>query len=75
MVPSIDAYKCDGCNICVLRCPPQVMGLVKGIATIITDLCEECGVCNDVCPINAVRFHLPHHDFAARHEAYRTLPR
>jgi len=75
MVPTIDAYKCDGCNICVLRCPPQVMGLVRGVATIITDLCEECGVCNDVCPIGAVRFRLPHREHAARHDAYRIHPR
>ena len=59
MVPTINAYRCDGCNICVLRCPPQIMGLVKGVATLVTDLCEECGICNDVCPIDAVRFTLP----------------
>ena len=75
MVPTIDAYKCDGCKICVLRCPPQVMGLVKGIATVITDLCEECGVCNDVCPIGAVRFKLPEREFEPRHDAYRALQR
>ena len=75
MVPTIDAFKCDGCNICVLRCPPQIMGLVKGIATIVTDLCEECGICNDVCPIGAVRFHLPEHDYQLAHDGYHTVPR
>ncbi len=75
MVPSIDAFKCDGCGICVLRCPPQIMGLVKNIAVIVTDLCEECGICNDVCPIGAVRFRLPEREYAADHPAYRPIPR
>lgn len=75
MVPTIDAFLCDGCNICVLRCPPQIMGLVKGKAVIITDLCEECGICNDVCPIGAVRFKLPEREFEPEHEAYQTQPR
>ena len=75
MVPVIDAYRCDGCNVCVLRCPPKVMGLVKNIAVIITDLCEECGVCNDVCPIGAVNFHLPDRVYPEQHDGYRPYPR
>ena len=75
MIPSIDAFKCDGCAICVRRCPPQIMGLVKNIATIVTDLCEECGICNDVCPIGAVRFTLPERDFQPKHESYHITPR
>ena len=75
MVPTIDAYKCDGCTICVLRCPPQIMGLVKNVAVIVTDLCEECGICNDVCPIGAVRFELPHRDYELKHDGYHALPR
>jgi len=75
MVPVIDAFRCDGCGVCVLRCPPQIMGMVKGKAVLITDLCEECGVCNDVCPINAVCFELPHRDFEPKHASYRFLDR
>ena len=75
MVPTIDAFKCDGCNVCVLQCPPQIMGLVKNVAVIITDLCEECGICNDVCPIGAVRFHLPQREFGATHPAYHARSR
>ena len=75
MVPIIDAFRCDGCNVCVKRCPPQIMGLVKKIAVIITDLCEECGICADVCPIDAVRFELPHRSFDAEHRGYHALPR
>ncbi|MBN2359122.1 MAG: 4Fe-4S binding protein [Deltaproteobacteria bacterium] len=75
MVPTIDAFKCDGCKICVLQCPPQIMGIVKNVAVIITDLCEECGICNDVCPIGAVRFHLPEREYTADHPAYHAHPR
>ena len=75
MVPVIDAHRCDGCGICVLKCPPQIMGTVKNIAVIITDLCEECGICNDVCPIGAVRFELPHRSYKAEHAAYKPLHR
>jgi ferredoxin len=75
MVPVINAFHCDGCNICVLRCPPQIMGLVKGKAVLITELCEECGICAEVCPIGAVRFRLPHRCYASEHEAYRPLHR
>ena len=75
MVPVIDAFRCDGCGVCVLRCPPQIMGVVKNVAVIITDLCEECGICAEVCPIEAVRFKLPHRGFASSHDAYHALPR
>ncbi|MBI5488156.1 MAG: 4Fe-4S binding protein [Deltaproteobacteria bacterium] len=75
MVPTIDAFRCDGCGICVQRCPPQIMGLVKGRAAILTDLCEECGICAEVCPIAAVRFRLIHHDYTATHDGYHTRPR
>ncbi len=75
MVPTIDAFKCDGCGICVQRCPPQIMGLITDVAVIVTDLCEECGICNDVCPIDAVRFELPHREYASDHDGYRPLER
>jgi NAD-dependent dihydropyrimidine dehydrogenase PreA subunit len=75
MVPTIDAFRCDGCNICVLKCPPQVMGLVKNIAVIISDLCDECGICADECPVGAVRFHLPRRLYQPEHPAYSPIPR
>ena len=49
--------------------------LVKGVAVIITDLCEECGICAEVCPIDAVRFELPHRGFDAEHDGYHAYPR
>ena len=70
MVPVVDAYRCDGCNVCVQRCPPKIMGLVKGIAVLITDLCEECGICAEVCPINAINFKLPNRLYPQEHDSY-----
>ena len=75
MVPTIDAFLCDGCGVCIQRCPPQIMGLVKGRAAILTDLCEECGICAEVCPIAAVRFKLIHRDLDSEHDGYHTRPR
>ncbi len=71
MIPTIDAFKCNGCNVCVKRCPAQVMGLVNDRATIITMLCEECGICAEVCPIDAVHFELPHYVPHGVHDAYQ----
>ncbi len=74
MIPKVDVFKCDGCGICVKRCPPQVMGLVQNRAVILVDLCEECGICHEVCPIHAIHFRLPNQGVAAMHESY-TVPR
>jgi len=75
MVPTIDAFRCDGCGVCVKRCPPQIMGLVKNKAAILSDLCEECGICAEVCPIAAVRFKLLHRTYAPQHDGYHAKPR
>jgi len=54
-------------------CPPKVIGMVRNVAVIIDDLCEECGICNDVCPIDAIDFELPHFEPYEVHEAYRPV--
>jgi len=74
MIPKVDVFKCDGCGVCVKRCPPQIMGLVKERAAILTDLCEECGICHEVCPIHAIHFRLPNRGVQATDAGYQ-VPR
>ncbi len=59
MFPIINAFKCDGCGICVIRCPAQIMGLIDGKAAYLQMLCEECGICAEVCPNGSILFELP----------------
>lgn len=70
MVPVIDVQKCNGCGVCVKRCPPKIMGLIKNKAAILVQLCEECGICSEVCPTNAVFFSVPYAGIVEKHEAY-----
>jgi len=70
MIPKIDVFKCNGCGVCIKRCPAQIMGLIKNKATILVDLCEECGICAEVCPIDAIHFRLPNKGVEAAHECY-----
>jgi ferredoxin len=73
VIPKIDIFKCNGCEICVKACPPQVMGMIRDVAVILDDLCEECGICADVCPIDAINFKLPHYEPYEVHQSYRPV--
>jgi ferredoxin len=71
MIPLVDAFKCNGCGVCVKRCPPQVIGLVQERAAIVEMLCEECGICAEVCPTDSIIFRLPRYEPHDVHECYR----
>jgi MinD superfamily P-loop ATPase len=71
MFPIINAFKCNGCGVCVIRCPPQIMGLIQGKAAYLQILCEECGICVEACPNGSILFELPRfHGGSKLHEAY-----
>lgn len=72
MVPIIDVFKCDGCKTCIKTCPPQIMGLINGRAALHVRLCEECGICADVCPVSAIIFRLPTKEGDEVFDGYRT---
>ncbi len=60
LYPWVDAYRCNGCAACVRACPPAIIGMVKGKAAIVLDLCQQCGECFEVCPVEgALFFKLP----------------
>jgi ferredoxin len=72
MFPIINAFKCNGCGICVKRCPAQIMGLINGRAAYLQMMCEECGICAEVCPTGGIRFELPkRYADAGMHDAYQ----
>jgi len=72
MIPKVDVFKCDGCGVCVKRCPAHIMGLIKSKAAILVDLCEECGICAEVCPVHAIHFRLPNRAVEDIHESYES---
>ena len=72
MIPKIDVFRCDACGDCVKACPPQIIGLIKKKAAILIDLCEECGICAEVCKTGAIHFRLPNKGVEERAATYVT---
>jgi ferredoxin len=47
------------------------MGLINGKAAYLQMLCEECGICAEVCPRGGILFELPEYlGSGVAHEAY-----
>jgi len=62
----IDAALCTGCTLCARECPTEAIeGKRKAAHRIIPDKCIKCGVCFDVCPVDAV-LELPNAEARAR---------
>jgi ferredoxin len=53
--PRIDVLKCIGCAACVRACPEGVLGVVDGVATILSGTkCIGHGLCADACPVSGI---------------------
>jgi ferredoxin len=46
---------CDGCGVCVRRCPMEAIALVRERARIDPRRCIGCGVCVPTCQAEAIR--------------------
>ena len=55
IMPLIDLAKCNGCGVCVDRCPTRALALQSGqVALARPDVCSYCAACEDVCPTQAI---------------------
>jgi ferredoxin-type protein NapH len=69
----IDREKCVGCMLCAKACPTFSLD-VKSIAKGRTRLsCTKCGKCVDVCPKNAIYFHVKGTPVSSGHNKSRLL--
>ncbi|NPV59411.1 MAG: 4Fe-4S binding protein [Actinobacteria bacterium] len=50
----LDAGRCDGCGICLERCPMYAISQANGVAAIDPRRCIGCGVCIPTCPQEAI---------------------
>jgi adenylylsulfate reductase subunit B len=51
----IDKKKCQGCGICVLHCPLDVIAMQDGVAEVeYPEECWHCGACRQDCASGAV---------------------
>lgn len=53
---SIVTERCNGCRLCVNKCPTQAISFVAKKTPVIIDQdrCNRCGICRDTCKLDAV---------------------
>jgi Pyruvate/2-oxoacid:ferredoxin oxidoreductase delta subunit len=53
--PRVDRDRCDGCGMCIDRCPPGALAMDDdGVPSADMDRCFGCAVCASGCPENAI---------------------
>ena len=55
IIPEIDPTQCNGCGLCVERCPTGALAM-QGVLPFIArpDLCSFCATCEEICPTEAI---------------------
>ena len=54
-LPIINSIKCIGCELCVQKCPYDVLTMQANIAIVSNPAkCSYDGVCQDICPTQAI---------------------
>ena len=60
MLAVIDKSKCNGCELCALYCPLDVIHMVEGVAEVTYPYeCWHCGACRQDCAKGAITFRFP----------------
>lgn len=53
----IDKRKCNGCGLCALYCPLDVIEMQEGVGVVrYPDECWYCGACRQDCTEGAITF-------------------
>lgn len=55
----VNRVTCNGCaglerQECIFNCPYDAIGLVEGKAFVNKEVCDDCKICIEVCPVNAI---------------------
>jgi heterodisulfide reductase subunit A len=58
IVAFVHQQQCDGCELCIDKCPLGAISLSRGVAEINEALCRGCGSCIASCPQDALDLHL-----------------
>ncbi len=55
LLPEIDPKRCNGCGVCVIRCPSQALGMTGKLAFIVRpESCNYSAMCEEICPTGAI---------------------